>query len=436
MQIKHIEIRNFRNFEHLSVDFHPQLNVFVGVNGSGKTALLEVLKYGVIGLIGEIKGAVPQKTQAASYSLDPKKDPRISIFSLGEWVQSDELTLEYEGIFEASPVRWKRGLQRKNVKYGHLNELKQIRPLADKLSSALQSNTNVELPLFAYYSTGRLFLESKDSGAKINGKRVDGYLNAATAKSSQFLFNEWFERLERGQYQFEKTRIGFDFSFFEQVKNLIRDFIPDCETVFFDTIRFKEVALKFSNGSVLPYSALSDGVRNLVALICDLALRCAVLNPWKGSEINQLHGIVLIDEVDLHLHPSWQRIVVPRLLKAFPNVQFFLTTHSPLVLASLEPYIADAEPNIWLLNENTIAPLDRELIGTANQWLTEVFQIKEPRNIEAEAAMLRAEQLLATDSNDLPALNSVHSSLERFLPSHDKFWVRWNYFYEKKSLRQ
>ena len=97
--------------------------------------------------------------------------------------------------------------------------------------------------------------------------------------------------------------------------------------------------LRFAERS-LPFSFLSDGYRNMVAMVADIAVRCATLNPQlKEKSSQETPGVVLIDEIDLHLHPRWQRRVVNDLLRTFPRIQFFGTTHSPFVIQSLPPII-------------------------------------------------------------------------------------------------
>ena len=434
MRIDKIEIKNFRCFEHLELDLHPRLNVFVGVNGSGKTALLEALKFGVIGALGQLKSAVPQQTVLSGYKLDPAKDVRTTIFERGEWLQQDQCVVSFAGQLGGSSCRWERGLDKVNVKYSHVDLLKQVKPYFNLLNKELQENADIELPLFAYHSTGRLFLESKNIGQEMNGQRINGYLNAHTAKSSQFLFKTWFEKQERGQVRYRKAGISFDFSAFERVKEILAEFIPGCTSITYDDLKYKEIVFAFENGQAVPYSLLSDGLRNLVAMVSDLALRCAVLNPWMGARINEVAGVVLIDEVDLHLHPSWQRQVVPSLLAAFPKVQFFATTHSPMTLASLEPHIADPEPNIFLLSDQKAEPLPRELFGSANQWLTEVFGLAEPRSIEAETAILEAKSLLAEKYPNTEEVRRISENLMKYIQAHDTFWVRWNYFAEQHGV--
>ena len=87
----------------------------------------------------------------------------------------------------------------------------------------------------------------------------------------------------------------------------------------------------------MPFHLLSDGYRNMIGMVADIAYRAAVLNPQLGSEAAKLTpGIVLIDEIDLHLHPKWQRRVVEDLKRTFPKIQFFATTHSPFIIQSLK----------------------------------------------------------------------------------------------------
>ena len=104
----------------------------------------------------------------------------------------------------------------------------------------------------------------------------------------------------------------------------------------FDVSR-DELMIRFAERS-LPFSFLSDGYRNMVAMVADIAIRCATLNPHLREKSSQeTPGVVLIDEIDLHLHPRWQRRVVDDLLRTFPKIQFFGTTHSPFVIQSLPP---------------------------------------------------------------------------------------------------
>ena len=110
----------------------------------------------------------------------------------------------------------------------------------------------------------------------------------------------------------------------------------DWQTITYD-LNKSEVLAEAKDGRFLPLRLLSDGVRNMLAMVADMAYRAAMLNPHLGKDAaKETPGIVLIDEIDLHLHPSWQRVVVEALHRTFPNIQFIATTHSPFIIQSLD----------------------------------------------------------------------------------------------------
>jgi predicted ATP-binding protein involved in virulence len=96
------------------------------------------------------------------------------------------------------------------------------------------------------------------------------------------------------------------------------------------------VLLNFEDGTVVPFEHLSDGQRTMLGLFCDMVRRAAILNPHLGAEASsKTSGVVLIDELDLHLHPKWQRRIIENLRSTFPKIQFICTTHSPFLIQSL-----------------------------------------------------------------------------------------------------
>ena len=98
-----------------------------------------------------------------------------------------------------------------------------------------------------------------------------------------------------------------------------------------------DITLEFEHGERFPFGLLSDGQRSMVALAADIALRCVQLNPHlKGEAPRETEGVALIDELDLHLHSNWQRVVVQNLTTLFPKLQFVATTHSPFIIQSLD----------------------------------------------------------------------------------------------------
>jgi predicted ATP-binding protein involved in virulence len=118
------------------------------------------------------------------------------------------------------------------------------------------------------------------------------------------------------------------------VQQCIQNSIPECKSLLYN-FQHEELQLEMTSGETIPFSMLSDGYRNFVGMVADIAWRAVQLNPHYGAEAaEKVEGVVLIDELELHLHPSWQRQVLRDLCDTFPRLQFVVTTHSPQILAS------------------------------------------------------------------------------------------------------
>ncbi len=175
--------------------------------------------------------------------------------------------------------------------------------------------------------------------------RLDGYNDCLDAHIDQRAFLDWFRRLEFATIQ-RKEQFGV----LEGVRQAIIDSVEDAVSVAFDSLE-NELLIRFKDGRELPFRMLSDGYRNIISLSADIAYRAAVLNPQFEQEASRrTTGIVLIDEIDLHLHPTWQRVVVANLIKTFPKMQFIVTTHSAFIIQSMEvshqAQLINLDPNL------------------------------------------------------------------------------------------
>lgn len=203
--------------------------------------------------------------------------------------------------------------------------------------------------------------------------------------------------------------------------------------------------LHFSFGDV-PITQASSGIRRIVSL--------AYLIVWlwyTHKENAALSGkspannfTIFVDEIEAHLHPQWQRKILPALLEVGKcladdvNIQFFITTHSPLVLASLEPHFDETRDKLFHLdlvrrkatgNEVELKEIPFFKRGSADDWLTdETFGLKSARSIEAEKAIAEAEKLLSQTSPNKEKVKKAHQKLVAALPDIDEFWPRWLYF--------
>jgi hypothetical protein len=198
-----------------------------------------------------------------------------------------------------------------------------------------KDNKPTTFPVLAYYGTGRLWRTLKKSPGEpsAKGSRFLGYKECLNPATDQERLFRWFKSNEIAAIQKGETR-----HVLEAVRRSIVSMIPAATKSFWD-VDWDELTIEVTVGGVsrrLPFHLLSDGYRNMVGMAADIAYRMAVLNPHLlETVIEETPGIVLIDEIDLHLYPIWQRQVVGKLLHAFPMVQFVATTHSPFIIQSL-----------------------------------------------------------------------------------------------------
>ncbi len=210
----------------------------------------------------------------------------------------------------------------------------------------MQDNGDLELPILAYYGAGRLWDTHRNILLGKPGSRGAGYRNCLDPKSDHFLFVKWFKQLETVAIQRRKTIPAM-----EMIRQAVKNCIPGAQDFFYDAAHDALMIVLADQGHQR-FDQLSDGYRNTVAMVADIAHRAIRLNPQMGVDASRrIEGVVLIDEIDLHLHPHWQRRIVRDLQRIFPKIQFIATTHSPFILQSLDPgevkncggtFIADA----------------------------------------------------------------------------------------------
>lgn len=338
MRIDTLTLTHFRGFQSLELDLHPQLTVLAGINGAGKTSVLEGLAVAagawLLGL-----DDVPAR------SIQPD-EVHVRQVELGGQLNIEPqypCEVHAAGALDA-PITWQRAVRKAGGRttYG---EAAAIRSAAEAAQTDLRAGQPVDLPVIAYYGAGRLWLqkrESSDKGKRL-GSRTEAYRDCLESASNQKLFEAWMIRQEQARIQriAEHANGGpmpadvFRPPVLDAVQRTAAQMVEGAERLYFD-VAHQQLRLLFKDGNRLPFALLSDGFRNLVALAADLAWRAVQLNPHReGHAPAEARGLVLIDEVELHLHPGWQLEVLPRLMKAFPKVQFVVTTHAPLVVASV-----------------------------------------------------------------------------------------------------
>lgn len=364
MKIKEINIKNFRCFEALTVSFHENITVLTATNGGGKTTILDAIR---ISLWPYIKGfdLGSQTGKSATIQIDDVRIKRVgssmepqinsSIEALGDWPEL------FDGYPTISWLQYRDSIKpNTNTKYD--KNAKNIPIIASKLQdkvrndSSAENSSEITLSLAVYLGTGRLWYQGRHT-SEVDDSELDisthsrtwGYKNCITATSSYKQFEEWFGWIFKSYRELQIEELEgkeVDKKLLESFKSAIDvvqgaiNLLTEQETGWRDlqyrSSQNQQLVMEHNDHGYVPLSQLSDGLRNMVVMISDIAFRCYKLNPHLGNKAAlETEGVVLIDEVDMFLHPSWQQRVISSLQQAFPKIQFILTTHSPQVLSTV-----------------------------------------------------------------------------------------------------
>jgi predicted ATP-binding protein involved in virulence len=355
MTIDSIKITNFKNFSNISVDFAPGVNLFVGSNGSGKTSILEAINVAVGGF----------------FSLQEQKLQRMIDFDeirISNRVRQPSTTIEAKS--NTLNIKWTRSIK-STTKANDSKGTKDIGTYGKHIFLSFDlPDTKVIAPLIAYYSTQRLFkdatMTSKQRYDAAAGRR-NGYLQALKSNAIKGVLNDWLgnavtrrgNMMHHGIPKVDQVLENVEAA----IRQTLRDFLNLPEQadlkIYQDPDFENEIFVFLGNELDLPLSYFSDGFRNLVYLVFDMVWRASQLNPGLTLEeiTEKVNGVVTIDEIDLHLHPKWQAKAIGLLQKLFPRVQFFVTTHSPTVVANFE------HGTLYVINDNQIVRHENDYFG-------------------------------------------------------------------------
>ncbi|RKZ53981.1 MAG: hypothetical protein DRR16_12765 [Candidatus Parabeggiatoa sp. nov. 3] len=392
MKISRITIENFRAIKKLDLPLDPQLTVLVGNNAAGKTTILDAIAVG----LGAILTRLPSVSGIKFRQSDIREELATELKDDQEPSQAPytRVTLEsVEGVIwdmtkkrdQSERTRQAISSDKSEKKLGQLHQFLEniINDVQDgKKTDLFLDGKKTDLPVIAYYGTDRAVLSDslqRDFNKKFNRFKALEHALVATQRFKTMI--EWFafqEDIERRE-QSERHDFEYRLPVLESVRQAICKMMPDCSNprTLIDPLRLI-VTFKNQGGhqEMLSLTQLSDGYRTTLALVMDLARRMAQANPhFHENAIQQSEAIVLIDEVDLHLHSIWQQQVLVDLIETFPKAQFIVTTHSAQVLTTIKP------EHIVLLtreNDNVIAEQATSSYGAeSGRLLVEIMGVNE-----------------------------------------------------------
>ncbi len=328
MHIDHLDIQNFRCFEYRSFAFDPRFTLLVGANGTGKTATLDALAVA----LGAALIPVPVRNKGISHR-DVRRTYRFT-GETGHFVEHYPARIEARGSVGEKELVWARELKSAESQTTREGAYA-IRQVMGDLVRRSTDNDHIVFPYIGYYGINRFWLEQRPT-AEGNvdpvgrSSRYIGYQGCLTSTSSARYLTAWIKRLALIEAQ-RRERLKTLHAVYEAIAHCVEDAI----IAEFD-FEEDDIVFEFSNDVRVPFRSLSDGQRSMAAIAADIAMRCSQLNPHLSERaFVETPGIVLIDELDLHLHPHWQRGVIEDLSETFPRLQFIATSHSPFIIQSL-----------------------------------------------------------------------------------------------------
>jgi len=350
MKIKTLRLHNFRRFKGAHIlELDQNLTVLAANNGAGKSSLMDAIAlcFGpFLTRLPKISGNAPTNQDVC---MQREKDEPFALigaetFATRELDGSKSLlddSFAWDRIKRLDPSSAAiRKTQDKLAEHGY--EVKghtDINREADDLIEAVESQK--EFPVLAYYGTGRAVRDvpQRRRGFGKEFSRFHAYADCLNPKTNFRKLFEYFyflEDLERRE-KVDNKDFEYENGQLKSVRAAIVSCVPEYENP-----RTRLSPLRFLLDSKVdgePYdiTLLSDGFKTTIAMVMDIAIRMVEANPEIGDKALETSGIVLIDEIELHLHPSWQQRIIPDLQRTFPNVQFICTTHSPQVLSTVPP---------------------------------------------------------------------------------------------------
>lgn len=375
IQIARIRIKNFRIIRELDMDFGKHINVFVGINGSGKSTLLEALKFLFSWLVARVNNVKGRGMMLSDNDI-----------TVGE----NYCLLE---VLLSSGYSWKIYKQRSSDRSKPVDksDFEQLTEFANAIVMSVGKNESI--PLFAKYGVNRAVTEMPLRLKKRHAlEPMQVYDSTSLNSGVNFRsFFEWFrEREDIENEMFRHTGTLREDRQLKAVRVAMSRVFPD----------YGELVVKRSPRAFLMrkgdhefrFEQLSDGEKCYITLVADISRRLAMANPESEHPLDG-NAVILIDEVDLHLHPSWQSEIIAKLREIFTGCQFFITTHSPFVVSNVKTF--DNEKLYSISDGHVIESATNPFGQSVDAVLLEAFGMASLRNKEVQEHISRIWECLS-----------------------------------------
>lgn len=420
MKLKKLALKNFRCYDDIEIEFEDKLTVFVGENGKGKSAIFDGIAISLapyMDAFNQVSRTV-KKTDIRRVPIYDESGKEIVkmekklpvVFALDAICGEEEVhgQIEFDGQETTYPT----------------NDFKKY---GQAMQNFLAENTTTILPLFAYYGTSRIWVDSN----LLKEKEIDlanrsyGYDECLEPSSSYTTFGSWYRHLmkliaesegeEKAKYQMIQ----------QAVCNAIDSSLKSISLSKLDySKKLDSFVVTHPDMGQLLVDNLSDGFRAIISMAADIAYRMVRLNPQLGLKAAQeTPGVVLIDEIDMHLHPLWQQTVLQDLMEAFPGLQFIVTTHSPQVLSTVPA--ESIRVLVWSTKFEGIRYVDFSYGADSAQILNDIQNVgSRSKNLPIVKDLERYLELVGEDKWDSEEALALRKKLDAWSNGHEPLLLK------------
>ena len=330
MKLKRLSITNLRAFDHAEFDFHPEFTLLAGGNGVGKTTVLESLRVCLSRLLRKFTASQTKPRsfwnddiQVGATALSVDLDLSINFKSYKLKINSKQeqcsITSQARHVRDQTPF---------------MTDSEMLIPkFGTEAMAAKEARLNPVDTIGVYFGINRSMATYElRRNIKANGGPKSAYAYALADRGLRLAeLASWMHTLEQRSSELPKAD-----QHLHVLRTAVNRFLPECKNMQAAVVDHRSRLYFEKQGQKLDSRKLSDGEKSILALVSDLVMRLCQANPRLDDPVREGAGIVLIDDIELHLHPQWQRKIVEQLCKTFPNCQFVATTHSPQVIGEVE----------------------------------------------------------------------------------------------------